>query len=195
MSALIRLLSLLAATLLLAACATPGHSPTTLRPFTTDGCSLFPDRSADGKKDWHCCCVQHDRRYWRGGQAACGCRPTRNCAPAWPTPRAMRACAGDVCRCALRLGALADELPLGLWLGLWAGYAPLTEAEQRRRIGWRGEYAASTGFDSCPRAPASAVAASMPRLTFRLCTSSLMHFREGVARPIINNRQKTGWAT
>ncbi|MDE2428548.1 MAG: hypothetical protein KGM99_07465 [Burkholderiales bacterium] len=39
----------------------------TLSPFTTDGCSLFPDRSMDGKKDWCACCLAHDLAYWRGG--------------------------------------------------------------------------------------------------------------------------------
>jgi hypothetical protein len=41
----------------------------TLRPFTTDGCSLFPDRSLIGKPDWCDCCLQHDLAYWRGGNA------------------------------------------------------------------------------------------------------------------------------
>jgi hypothetical protein len=51
---------------LLSGCA----STTTLRPFTTDGCSLFPDRSPATGKDWCACCVTHDWAYWRGGSAA-----------------------------------------------------------------------------------------------------------------------------
>lgn len=35
--------------------------------FTTDGCSLFPNRSATA--DWCPCCVVHDLAYWRGGTA------------------------------------------------------------------------------------------------------------------------------
>ncbi len=31
------------------------------KPFTTDGCSMFPDG------DWGGCCVEHDKHYWRGG--------------------------------------------------------------------------------------------------------------------------------
>jgi len=38
-----------------------------LAPFTTDGCSLFPDRSVMGKSDWCDCCLAHDLAYWRGG--------------------------------------------------------------------------------------------------------------------------------
>jgi len=30
-------------------------------PFTTDGCSLWPDRG------WQACCVEHDLIYWCGG--------------------------------------------------------------------------------------------------------------------------------
>lgn len=41
----------------------------TPHPFTTDGCSLFPDRSLISKTDWCGCCVQHDFAYWRGGNA------------------------------------------------------------------------------------------------------------------------------
>lgn len=38
-----------------------------LSPFTSDGCSLFPDSSVITKKDWCECCFQHDVAYWQGG--------------------------------------------------------------------------------------------------------------------------------
>lgn len=38
-------------------------SQTPPKPFTTDGCTLFPDGN------WGSCCVEHDRAYWRGGSA------------------------------------------------------------------------------------------------------------------------------
>ena len=41
-----------------------------LQPFSTDGCSLFPDRAPLGQADWCGCCVAHDLAYWRGGSAA-----------------------------------------------------------------------------------------------------------------------------
>jgi len=40
-----------------------------LRPFTSDGCSLFPDSSPISKDDWCSCCFEHDLAYWRGGTA------------------------------------------------------------------------------------------------------------------------------
>src|SRR5574341_7788 len=47
----------------LSACASGG----TMQPFSTDGCSLFPDRSLISRSDWCRCCVAHDLAYWRGG--------------------------------------------------------------------------------------------------------------------------------
>lgn len=41
-----------------------------LQPFTSDGCSLFPDTSLISEKDWCSCCFEHDLSYWRGGTAA-----------------------------------------------------------------------------------------------------------------------------
>lgn len=38
-----------------------------LRPFSSDGCSLFPDASLISSDDWCSCCFQHDLSYWRGG--------------------------------------------------------------------------------------------------------------------------------
>ncbi len=38
-----------------------------LRPFSSDGCSLFPDSSPFSDKDWCSCCFAHDVAYWRGG--------------------------------------------------------------------------------------------------------------------------------
>lgn len=43
------------------------QQPSTLNPFSSDGCSLFPDSSAMTSHDWCDCCVQHDITYWRGG--------------------------------------------------------------------------------------------------------------------------------
>ena len=38
-----------------------------LQPFTSDGCSLFPDSSLISGDDWCSCCFEHDLQYWRGG--------------------------------------------------------------------------------------------------------------------------------
>ncbi|MEO6097760.1 MAG: hypothetical protein ABIW76_19745 [Fibrobacteria bacterium] len=41
-----------------------------LEPFTSDGCSLFPDRDAERGEAWCECCVLHDLAYWKGGPDA-----------------------------------------------------------------------------------------------------------------------------
>ncbi len=38
-----------------------------LRPFTTDGCSGFPDGLPSHRDLWLRCCTDHDRAYWLGG--------------------------------------------------------------------------------------------------------------------------------
>lgn len=35
--------------------------------FSSDGCSLFPDRSLINNDDWCGCCFAHDIAYWKGG--------------------------------------------------------------------------------------------------------------------------------
>lgn len=38
-----------------------------LKPFTTDGCSRFPDGTPSQEELWLKCCLDHDIAYWRGG--------------------------------------------------------------------------------------------------------------------------------
>lgn len=38
-----------------------------LRPFTSDGCSSFPDGTFEQKELWLSCCTAHDYAYWQGG--------------------------------------------------------------------------------------------------------------------------------
>ena len=59
-----------ASVVLLQACGQSGeHDLHALKPFSSDGCSLFPDSSAITSHDWCDCCFQHDVAYWRGGTA------------------------------------------------------------------------------------------------------------------------------
>jgi len=41
-----------------------------LKPFASDGCSLFPDGTPNNRNKWCGCCQQHDIAYWQGGTAA-----------------------------------------------------------------------------------------------------------------------------
>lgn len=49
--------------MLLSGCSKKGE----LADFTSDGCSLFPDRSLIDNTDWCACCLEHDIAYWQGG--------------------------------------------------------------------------------------------------------------------------------
>lgn len=40
-----------------------------LAPFTSDGCSLFPDGTPKDRFRWCDCCLSHDLVYWQGGSA------------------------------------------------------------------------------------------------------------------------------
>jgi hypothetical protein len=52
----------LASILCLSAC-----SSDELKPFTSDGCSSFPDGTMQQQSLWLSCCVKHDLSYWKGG--------------------------------------------------------------------------------------------------------------------------------
>jgi hypothetical protein len=41
-----------------------------LKPFTTDGCSLWIDGTMEQPNLWRHCCVAHDLDYWQGGTEA-----------------------------------------------------------------------------------------------------------------------------
>ena len=45
-------------------------STPTLKPFSSDGCSLFPDGNLKDRNLWCQCCVIHDVAYWQGGSEA-----------------------------------------------------------------------------------------------------------------------------
>ncbi len=41
----------------------------TIRDFSSDGCSRFPDGTLEDSRLWCDCCVAHDKAYWQGGTA------------------------------------------------------------------------------------------------------------------------------
>lgn len=38
-----------------------------LKPYSSDGCSSFPDGTLEQKELWLACCHKHDFDYWKGG--------------------------------------------------------------------------------------------------------------------------------
>ena len=49
--------------MLIISCSSEEH----INPFSSDGCSLFPNSSLISEEDWCECCFLHDVSYWRGG--------------------------------------------------------------------------------------------------------------------------------
>jgi hypothetical protein len=47
-------------------CAVPSAA-SDIAPFTTDGCSSFPNGTPQNQSLWLDCCVRHDLAYWKGG--------------------------------------------------------------------------------------------------------------------------------
>lgn len=136
---------------LLGGCA----SPNTLRPFSTDGCSIYPDRSVATGQDWCACCVAHDRAYWRGGSEAERLR----------ADEALRACVqertDDPARAAtmfrgVRIGGSAWWPTPFRWAYGWGYgryYRPLDQAESAEADRLEALYEAEVGFDPCPGQP------------------------------------------
>ena len=85
--------------------ATPPH------PFTTDGCSLWPDGP------WVECCVLHDRAYWCGGSAEERERADRT----------LEACVES---------AGSSATAGAMWLGVRIGGVPWWPAPWRWGYGW-----------------------------------------------------------
>lgn len=118
----------LALAMALTGCSTgPG-----LKPFTSDGCSLFPDRALIGTADWCACCLAHDLAYWRGGTEAERAQADTQ------FEACVLAATGDpklarMMRAGVRLGG-TPHLPTHFRWGYgWPyerGYAALTPAEQ-----------------------------------------------------------------
>ena len=58
------------ATILILACTITSacaQDASQLKPFTTDGCSDFPNGTPTQKNLWLKCCIEHDKKYWMGG--------------------------------------------------------------------------------------------------------------------------------
>ncbi len=103
-----------------------------LRAFTSDGCSLFPDGELKDRAQWCDCCLIHDIAYWQGGTSEDRQR----------ADEALRKCVID----RTKSEALADLMYDGVRAGghpafptwyRWAygwpygrGYKQLTEQEQ-----------------------------------------------------------------
>ncbi|HEY6096041.1 MAG TPA: hypothetical protein VIU93_13915 [Gallionellaceae bacterium] len=142
-------MSAVALSLLLSACATTR----TMQPFSTDGCSMFPDRSLLSKTDWCSCCVAHDLAYWRGGTAEERLQADlalRDCVLAASRSRTL----ADLMYAGVRTGGGPYYLTPYRWGYGWRFgrlYQPLTAAEAEQASSMRAGYLAGNPALVCPK--------------------------------------------
>ncbi len=117
--------------LLLTACASRGP----LQPFTTDGCSVFPDGLPNHRTLWLQCCIEHDRRYWLGGTAderRAADKALRNCVQQVKEPSIA-----ELMLRAVRVGGSPWWPTSFRWGYGWPygrGYQPITEDERAEAL-------------------------------------------------------------
>ncbi|MDO3381575.1 FAD-binding oxidoreductase [Gilvimarinus algae] len=89
-----------------------------IRPFTSDGCSRFPNGTLEHAGLWLSCCEQHDLAYWRGGTYA------------------ERIAADDALEVCV---AATGEPTIGLmmYFGVRLGGTPFAPTDFRWGYGWR----------------------------------------------------------
>jgi hypothetical protein len=109
-----------------------------LKPFTSDGCSLFPDGTPDQQSLWMACCIRHDIAYWQGGtwaQRLAADQALETCVSEVGEPKVAQLMLAGV-----RLGGSPYFNTWYRWGYGWPykrGYAALTEEEKgqiRREI-------------------------------------------------------------
>ena len=107
-------------------------SPSGLQPFTTDGCTLFPNGTLAHKDLWLDCCIKHDYKYWMGGTEAERAKADielQKCVAAVGEPKTAELMLRGV-----RAGG-TPYLPTGFRWGYgWTyfrGYKPLTDGEKK----------------------------------------------------------------
>ena len=89
-----------------------------INPFKSDGCSMFPEGSAEQKTLWLECCIAHDYAYWKGGTFQERLEADRN----------LKVCVENV----------ADlEVGLIMFTGVRIGGTPLLPTPFRWGYGWR----------------------------------------------------------
>ena len=139
--------------LILASAPLAAQTAVNLAPFTTDGCSMFPDHSLVSETDWCSCCVAHDLAYWRGGSESERERADqdlRQCVlkTTGSAPLAELMFAG------VRAGGEARLPTTYRWGYGWPygrGYAPLAAAERAAADEQEARYRAANPKLSCPR--------------------------------------------
>jgi len=88
-----------------------------LKPFTSDGCSLFPNGTFEQQNLWFDCCQKHDFDYWKGGSYQ----------QRLLADRALKTCVENVGQ---------PEIALLMLSGVRVGGSPLLPTQFRWGYGW-----------------------------------------------------------
>ena len=88
-----------------------------IRPFSTDGCSSFPDGTYYNRDLWLSCCIAHDLAYWKGG-----------------TFEDRQAADMELQRCVSDLGE--SSVSILIYIGVRAGGSPYFPTTYRWGYGW-----------------------------------------------------------
>ena len=101
-----------------------------LKPFTTDGCSSFPDGTLSQQSLWVNCCIRHDLAYWKGGTET----------ERYNADKELESCVANVGK---------PEIAKIMLAGVRVGGSPIFNTPFRWGYGWpyRGKYAALTKAD------------------------------------------------
>ena len=103
--------------LVLLACLVGTTHADEIKPFTSDGCSAFPDGTLEQQDLWLKCCVDHDKAYWKGGTDQQRLDADEN----------LRSCVADVGK------PMIAEL---MQAGVRVGGSPYLPAQFRWGYGW-----------------------------------------------------------
>jgi len=113
-----------------------------IKPFSSDGCSLFPDGTIDDRTKWCDCCLSHDIAYWQGGTEEVrekADEELRNCVFSRTNDKAL----AETMYLGVRAGG-HPAFPTGYrWAYGWSygrGYQVLTAAEQQQARKELNEY-------------------------------------------------------
>lgn len=88
-----------------------------LKPFTSDGCSAFPDGTIHDSDKWLNCCTAHDKAYWLGG-----------------TYEERLKADNDLKTCIASVGD--EKLAKLMWAGVRVGGSPYWLSSFRWSYGW-----------------------------------------------------------
>ncbi len=88
-----------------------------LAPFTSDGCSAFPEGTPEQKQLWLKCCTAHDFAYWQGGTYS----------QRLEADKALQRCVASVGE---------EEIALVMLAGVRVGGSPYWPTQFRWGYGW-----------------------------------------------------------